>query len=149
MNSLHVNGLLDGSLLLNKTIRNLLFEGYFYDRKSTKRVQCWLHHGCLHQLNRIHFTWKIYLLYKISWCLLPCVGWSTQKAKTMLSTPNKKWNQKVQRFLPFRVYLKFFEYITLQCKHNVSTLSVNITIICTRLEIGKTNSLNAHFPSCF
>ena len=66
-----------------------------------------------------------------------------------LKTPNT--NRPMFYVLPFYEYLIIivvffgvFECITLQYKHNMHTLSGNITFICTRLQTGKTSSLKVH-----
>jgi hypothetical protein len=44
---------------------------------------------------------------------------------------------------------KFSDFMTLQDKHNIRTLSLNIKFICTRCETGLKGSPKARYSACF
>jgi hypothetical protein len=53
-------------------------------------------------------------------------------------------------FCPFCLYLTVFPtFLTLQDKHNILTLSLNIKFICTRCETGLKSSPKARYSACF
>ena len=53
-------------------------------------------------------------------------------------------------FCPFCLNLTSFPtFLTLQDKHNIRTLSVNIKFICTRCETGMKSSPKARYSACF
>jgi hypothetical protein len=53
-------------------------------------------------------------------------------------------------FCPFCINLTSFPtFLTLQDKHNIRTLSLNIKFICTRCETGLKSSPKARYSACF
>ena len=123
---------------------------YIYPAISTFAVQIWY---------RNKFLLYSYKTNKLSWYPVAMYSggcrqvwnwyyWTRTTKKTPLTTFWKARNDAC--FCPFCLNLTSFPtFLTLQDKHNIRTLSLNIKCICTCCETGLKSSPKARYSACF
>jgi hypothetical protein len=81
--------------------------------------------------------------------LVPVSFLSAPSAVHSYGVPGKSI-RRLKSLFPFCLNLTSFPtFLTLQDKHNIRTLSLNIKFICTRCETGLKSSPKARYSACF